>query len=73
MTGNIQVATTVLGGLALFIYGMGLMSEGLTQVAGARMKAILGYVTKNRVAAIAAGASFEPCPPKNRHARYDEF
>ena len=38
MTGNIQVATTVLGGLALFIYGMGLMSEGLTQVAGARMK-----------------------------------
>ena len=56
MTGNIQVATTVLGGLALFIYGMGLMSEGLTQVAGARMKAILGYVTKNRVAAIAAGA-----------------
>lgn len=56
MTGNIQVATTVLGGLSLFIYGMGLMSEGLTQVAGARMKAILGYVTKNRVAAIAAGA-----------------
>lgn len=56
MTGNIQVATTVLGGLALFIYGMGLMSEGLTQVAGARMKAILGYMTKNRVAAIAAGA-----------------
>ena len=56
MTGNMQIATTVLGGLALFIYGMGLMSEGLTQVAGARMKAILGYVTKNRVAAIAAGA-----------------
>ena len=39
MTGNIQVATTVLGGLALFVYGMGLMSEDLTQVAGARMKA----------------------------------
>lgn len=56
MTGNIQVAMTVLGGLALFIYGMGLMSEGLTQVAGARMKAVLGYVTKNRLAAIAAGA-----------------
>lgn len=56
MTGNMQIATTVLGGLALFIYGMGLMSEGLTQIAGARMKAILGYVTKNRVAAIAAGA-----------------
>ena len=56
MTGNIQIAMTVLGGLALFIYGVGLMSEGLTQVAGARMKVVLGYVTKNRVAAIAAGA-----------------
>ncbi len=46
----------VLGGLAIFVYGMGLMSEGLTQVAGARMKAVLGYVTKNRFAAILAGA-----------------
>ena len=56
MTGTVQVAITVLGGLALFIYGMGLMSEGLTLVAGARMKSILGYVTRNRVAAIASGA-----------------
>ena len=52
----LQLATTVLGGLALFIYGMGVMSEGLTQIAGARMKAVLGYVTRNRVFAILAGA-----------------
>ena len=52
----LQLATTVLGGLALFIYGMGLMSEGLTQIAGSRMKAVLGYVTRNRVFAILAGA-----------------
>ena len=52
----LQLTTTVLGGLALFIYGMGLMSEGLTQIAGARMKAVLGYVTRNRVFAILAGA-----------------
>ena len=51
-----QLVITVLGGLALFVYGMGLMSEGLVQIAGARMKAVLGYVTKNRVAAIFAGA-----------------
>ncbi len=51
-----QLTTTVLGGLALFIYGMGLMSDGLTQIAGARMKAVLGYVTRNRVFAILAGA-----------------
>ena len=52
----LQLTTTVLGGLALFIYGMGLMSEGLTQIAGARMKAVLGYVPRNRVFAILAGA-----------------
>ena len=56
MSDNIHIAITVLGGLAFFIYGMGLMSEGLAQIAGARMKAVLGYVTKNRLAAIAAGA-----------------
>ena len=52
----LQLTTTVLGDLALFIYGMGVMSEGLTQIAGARMKAVLGYVTRNRVFAILAGA-----------------
>ena len=51
-----KLIVTVLGGLALFLYGMGLMSDGLTQVAGARMRKILGYITKNRIAAIAAGA-----------------
>ena len=28
-----KLAITVLGGLSIFIYGMGLMSEGLTQIA----------------------------------------
>lgn len=45
----------VLGGLAIFIFGMTLMSEGLHQVAGNRMKTVLAYVTRNRVAAIFAG------------------
>jgi len=45
----------VLGGLALFIFGMTLMSDGLQQIAGHRMKAVLAYVTRNRVAAIFAG------------------
>lgn len=31
-----QLIVTVFGGLSIFIYGMGLMSEGLTQIAGAR-------------------------------------
>lgn len=53
---KLQLLVTVLGGLAIFVYGMGLMSEGLTQIAGARLKAVLGYITRNRVMAIAAGA-----------------
>ena len=53
----LQLSITVLGGLAIFIYGMGLMSDGLTQIAGARIKKILAYVTRNRVAAILAGTA----------------
>ncbi|MBO5940183.1 MAG: Na/Pi cotransporter family protein [Kiritimatiellae bacterium] len=53
---KVQLFISVLGGLAIFVYGMGLMSEGLTQVAGVRLKAVLGYITRNRVMAIAAGA-----------------
>ena len=46
----------VLGGLALFVYGMTLMSDGLQQIAGNRMKRILSLLTANRIRAIFAGA-----------------
>ncbi|MGN0833243.1 MAG: Na/Pi cotransporter family protein [Kiritimatiellia bacterium] len=57
MGDEIKMITTVLGGLALFVYGMGLMSNGLKETAGERMKAVLGYMTRNRVCAILAGAT----------------
>ena len=50
-----QLTIAVFGGLALFVYGMGLMSDGLKEAAGERMKAVLGYMTKNRFFAILAG------------------
>ena len=50
-----QTLIGVLGGLAIFIFGMTLMSDGLQQVAGSKMKATLAYVTRNRVTAILAG------------------
>ena len=56
MTGNLQIAVMAAGGLALFIHGMGLMSDGLRETAGSKLKAVLGYMTKNRFFAIAAGA-----------------
>ena len=55
MSSNIQMFATVFGGLAIFLYGMTLMSDGLREAAGERMKAILGYMTRNRFFAILAG------------------
>jgi Na/Pi-cotransporter len=45
----------VLGGLGIFIFGMKLMSDGLQQTAGDRLKAILQFFTRNRVTAVFAG------------------
>lgn len=46
----------LLGGLAIFLYGMKLMSEGLQRVAGRRMRKILAIFTKNRFVGILVGA-----------------
>jgi len=46
----------LLGGLAIFIYGMNLMSEGLQKVAGERMRQVLGILTKNVFFGVIAGA-----------------
>ena len=39
----------LLGGLAVFLFGMNMMSEGLQKVAGEKMRYILGLLTKNAV------------------------
>lgn len=44
------------GGLALFLYGMQMMSDGLEDVAGNRMKDILEKLTANRFVAVVIGA-----------------
>ena len=46
---------TVLGGLAIFIYGLKLMTDGLQIAAGDKMKKILHFFTSNRITAILAG------------------
>jgi Na/Pi-cotransporter len=53
LTGFIIV---VLGGLAIFIFGMKNMSDGLQMVAGEKMKNILQLFARNRFVAVAAGA-----------------
>ena len=46
----------LLGGLALFLYGMQMMSTGLETAAGNKMKTILEKLTSNRFKGVIAGA-----------------
>ena len=46
----------LLGGLALFLYGMQMMSDGLEDAAGNRMKQILEKLTANRFLGVLVGA-----------------
>jgi len=43
------------GALALFLYGMKIMSEGLEKVAGDKMRSILGAMTRNRFMGVLTG------------------
>lgn len=45
-----------IGGLGLFLFGMGLMSSGLKKVAGQKLKSLLGVLTKHRLVAVVTGA-----------------
>ena len=45
----------LLGSLALFLYGMKIMSEGLQKFAGDRLRSILTAMTTNRVAGVLTG------------------
>ncbi|MCQ2249853.1 MAG: Na/Pi cotransporter family protein [Bacteroidales bacterium] len=46
---------SMIGSLAMFMYGMKTMSEGLEKVAGERMRSILAAMTKNRVMGVLSG------------------
>ena len=46
---------TLLGSLALFLYGMKVMSDALMKVAGDRMRTILASMTSNRLFAVFTG------------------
>ncbi len=52
----LKMAVSILGGVALFLFGMHMMSDGLQHVAGDKLRAILNVLTKNRIFAVIAGA-----------------
>ena len=45
-----------IGGLGLFLYGMHIMADGLQKSAGDRVKSLMGFLTRNRLVAVAVGA-----------------
>lgn len=47
---------TMIGGLALFLYGMHILSEGLEKLSGGRLERILENLTNNRFKAVLLGA-----------------
>lgn len=56
MNENLQIIFGLLGGLAVFLFGMNMMSECLQKAAGEKMKSILSLLTKNPVMGVIAGA-----------------
>ena len=56
MSNTVQILFGLFGGLAVFIYGMNMMSECLQKAAGEKMKAVLALLTKNPGLGVLAGA-----------------
>lgn len=56
MNETLQIIFGLFGGLAIFLFGMNLMSDSLQKVAGERMRTILGMLTKNPVLGVISGA-----------------
>lgn len=46
---------SLMGGVGLFLYGMTIMSTGLRNACGERLKTILEYATKNRIISVMVG------------------
>ena len=53
---TILTTLNLLGGLAIFLFGMKIMSDGLQKVSGEKMRQLLSVATTNRFAATFCGA-----------------
>src|SRR5215831_4374643 len=52
----IEIVGLLVGGLALFLFGLELMTGGLKAIAGSRLQSLLGTLTANRFRGVLAGA-----------------
>ena len=56
MNETFRIITGLLGGLAIFIYGMNMMSDCLQKAAGEKMRSLLALLTGNPILGVLAGA-----------------
>ena len=52
---SFEIFTGIFGGLGLFLYGMKLMSDGLENIAGEKLKSILEKITSNKIMGVLVG------------------
>lgn len=53
-----EIILSLAGGLGLFLFGMKMMSEGIEKAAGAKLRSILEFFTKNRFTGMLVGIVF---------------
>ena len=53
---DIFAVLTMLGGLALFLFGMGQMGEGLEKMSGGKLESMLDKLTNNKIKGVVLGA-----------------
>ena len=54
---QIAVIVGLLGGLALFLFGLDILTRALKMVAGSSMRSLLERMTRNRLTGLVAGAT----------------
>ena len=74
MNSTLEVIFGLLGGLAVFIFGMNMMSDCLQKAAGEKMKRILALLTKNPILGVLAGALTTAVlhHPRSQHRNDDD-
>ncbi len=55
--GIVIIIVSLLGGLALFLYGMGIMSSTLSNMTGGSLDRVIGKITKNRYVGFGVGTA----------------
>ncbi|MBR1450842.1 MAG: Na/Pi symporter, partial [Lachnospiraceae bacterium] len=53
----VMIIVSLLGGLALFLYGMGIMSSTLSNMTGGSLDRVIGKITRNRYIGFGVGAA----------------